>query len=64
MTLDRPVAYALPRGGVPVGIVVDDGLATGATAKVALIAIKRQGATRVILAIPVAPEDETYPVGL
>lgn len=38
-------------------IVVDDGLATGATAKAALIAIKRQGAEKIILAIPVAPEE-------
>ncbi|MFO1024271.1 MAG: phosphoribosyltransferase family protein [Acetobacteraceae bacterium] len=37
-------------------IVVDDGLATGATAKAALTAIRRQGAARVILAVPVAPE--------
>jgi predicted phosphoribosyltransferase/dienelactone hydrolase len=36
-------------------IVVDDGLATGATAKAALAAIKRQGAARTILAVPVAP---------
>ncbi|HJV43541.1 erythromycin esterase family protein [Caulobacter sp.] len=44
----------------PVGrtaIVVDDGLATGATAKAALRALRRQGAARVILAIPVAPSD-------
>ncbi len=38
-------------------IVVDDGLATGATAKAALAAIKRQGAARTILAVPVAPEE-------
>jgi len=38
-------------------IVVDDGLATGATAKAALHALKRQGAARVILAVPVAPKD-------
>jgi predicted phosphoribosyltransferase len=37
-------------------IVVDDGLATGATAKAALIALKRRGAARIVLAIPVAPE--------
>ncbi|MBX4958193.1 erythromycin esterase family protein [Rhizobium lentis] len=37
-------------------IVVDDGLATGATAKAALIAIKNQGAAKVVLAVPVAPE--------
>ena len=36
-------------------IVVDDGLATGATAKAALDAIRRQGAARTVLAIPVAP---------
>lgn len=36
-------------------IIVDDGLATGATAKAALAAIKRQGAIRTILAVPVAP---------
>ena len=38
-------------------IIVDDGLATGATAKAALIAIKRRGAARFILAIPAAPEE-------
>jgi putative phosphoribosyl transferase len=38
-------------------VVVDDGLATGATAKAALAAIKRQGAARTILAVPVAPEE-------
>jgi erythromycin esterase-like protein/predicted phosphoribosyltransferase/dienelactone hydrolase len=37
-------------------IVVDDGLATGATAKAALEAVRRQGAARIVLAIPVAPE--------
>lgn len=37
-------------------VIVDDGLATGATAKAALIAIKGQGATKIVLAIPVAPE--------
>ena len=38
-------------------IVVDDGLATGATAKAALRALKRQGAAKVVLAVPVAPAD-------
>lgn len=36
-------------------IVVDDGLATGTTAKAALRALKNQGATRTILAVPVSP---------
>jgi predicted phosphoribosyltransferase len=38
-------------------ILVDDGLATGATMKAALIAVKRQGAAKVCVAVPVAPED-------
>ncbi|MFL5289172.1 MAG: erythromycin esterase family protein [Rhodopila sp.] len=38
-------------------IVVDDGLATGATAKAGLTAIRRQGAARVVLAVPVAPQE-------
>jgi putative phosphoribosyl transferase len=36
-------------------IVVDDGLATGATSRVALEVVRNLGATRVILAVPVAP---------
>jgi len=36
-------------------IVVDDGLATGATARVAAASLRERGAARVILAIPVAP---------
>lgn len=35
-------------------IVVDDGIATGATMKAALISVKKRGAKSVILAIPVA----------
>jgi predicted phosphoribosyltransferase len=38
-------------------IVVDDGLATGATALAAIHALKRRGAARVILAVPLAPSD-------
>ena len=44
-----------PRGRV--AVVVDDGLATGATAKAALAALKRQGAALTVLAVPVAPAD-------
>lgn len=36
-------------------IVVDDGLATGATMKAALIAMRQQGATKLCVAVPVAP---------
>jgi len=38
-------------------IVIDDGIATGATATAAIRALKRRGAARVILAAPVAPSD-------
>lgn len=37
-------------------IVVDDGLATGATMKAALRALKDRGARRIIVALPVTPE--------
>lgn len=38
-------------------IVVDDGIATGATMKAALRAIRRRGPKELILAVPVAPAD-------
>lgn len=38
-------------------IVVDDGLATGATMKAAVIALRRQGAKKVVAALPVAPQE-------
>ncbi len=38
-------------------VVDDDGIATGATMRAALIAVRRQGAARVILAVPIAPDD-------
>jgi putative phosphoribosyl transferase len=38
-------------------IVVDDGIATGGTVKVALLALSRSGVKRVVLAVPVAPPD-------
>lgn len=37
-------------------VVVDDGLATGATMKAALIALRRNGAAWIIVALPVAPK--------
>ena len=38
-------------------IVVDDGIATGATTRAALHAIRRQNPARLVLAVPVAPAD-------
>lgn len=38
-------------------ILVDDGIATGATVKAALQAIRRQAPSRLVLAVPVAPPD-------
>ena len=38
-------------------VVVDDGIATGATARAALHALRRRGAARLVLATPVAPMD-------
>ena len=43
-----------PLGG-KVALLVDDGLATGATARAAAEAARRFGASRVVLAVPVAP---------
>lgn len=36
---------------------MDDGLATGATAKAAVEALKREGPRQLVVAVPVAPED-------
>jgi putative phosphoribosyl transferase len=38
-------------------IVVDDGIATGATMRVALRAVRRHGPARLVLAVPVGPPD-------
>lgn len=38
-------------------IVVDDGLATGATVRAAVQALRRRGATHVVVAVPVAPPE-------
>lgn len=48
----RPIALA---GRIVV--VVDDGIATGSTAKVACAVARRLGAAKVILAVPVGPAD-------
>ncbi|WP_344371912.1 phosphoribosyltransferase [Agromyces tropicus] len=61
-TLDRRVVQL--RGGRPpvplagrTALVVDDGLATGATAEAACRVARARGAARVVLAVPVAPKD-------
>jgi putative phosphoribosyl transferase len=55
-TLYRPDRPPIDPAGCT-AIVVDDGLATGATAKAALTAIRQQGAAQTVLAVPVAPVD-------
>ena len=38
-------------------IIVDDGLATGATMRAAVVALRQKGAARIVVAVPVAPID-------
>ena len=40
-----------------VAVIVDDGIATGATARAACQVARAQGASRVVLAVPVGPDD-------
>ena len=49
---------AVPLGGRTV-VVVDDGIATGSTARAACRVARDRGAARVVLAVPVAPADWT-----
>jgi putative phosphoribosyl transferase len=44
-------------------IIVDDGIATGSTARAALRAVRKAGARRIVLAVPVAPEDTVEQLG-
>lgn len=57
----RRAAYLAGRPPVPVAgrvaILVDDGIATGATTRAALRAVRRQAPSRLILAVPVAPPE-------
>jgi predicted alpha/beta-hydrolase family hydrolase len=59
--LERRVrSYRRGRDALPVdgrtAVVVDDGLATGATAEAACRVVRGQGAARVVLAVPVGPD--------
>lgn len=57
----RITRFRAGRAAIPVEnktvILVDDGLATGATALVAIQVLKRRGAKQVVLAVPVCPYD-------
>jgi len=50
---DRPATAV---GGREV-VVVDDGLATGATMKAAVLALRQAGAARIVVAVPVGPPE-------
>jgi putative phosphoribosyl transferase len=53
---DRP---QIPLAG-RTAVVVDDGIATGSTARAACQVVRAQGADRVVLAVPVAPANWTH----
>jgi putative phosphoribosyl transferase len=57
----RHAVYLGDRAPLPVkgktAILVDDGIATGYTMKAAILAIRRRGPARVVVAAPVAPPD-------
>lgn len=57
----RAARYRAHRPRVPVVgrvvVIVDDGIATGSTARAAVDVARQQGAARVVLAVPVAPRD-------
>lgn len=57
----RAARFRAGRAAVPLAgrtaVVVDDGIATGSTARVACQAARARGAARVILAVPVGPPD-------
>jgi len=59
--------YRGDRAPVPVegrtAIVVDDGLATGFTARAAIEVMRRRSAARVVLAVPVGPPDAVEALG-
>ncbi|MGW0734933.1 phosphoribosyltransferase family protein [Streptomyces sp. NPDC002851] len=62
--LRRARRYRDGRSRIPIGgrtvIIVDDGIATGATASAACQVARAQGAARVVLAVPTAPPDTVH----
>jgi predicted phosphoribosyltransferase len=46
-----------------IGILVDDGLATGATMRAAVKALRQRGAAKIVIAVPVAPPDTCEELG-
>jgi putative phosphoribosyl transferase len=63
----RAARYRAGRRRTPLAgrcvVVVDDGVATGSTARAACQVARVEGATRVVLAVPVAPPDWTERLG-
>ena len=63
----RRAAYLGDRPPLPVKdrevVLVDDGIATGGTARAALLALRKGGAKRIVLAVPVAPADTLASLG-
>lgn len=57
MSRYRPKGKPLPSLKCKIVILVDDGLATGATMRAAIKSIKKQSPQRLIVAIPVGPAD-------
>lgn len=57
----RRALYYRDRKPVPVSgktaIIVDDGIATGATVKAGIMGVRRRGPKRIVLAVPVAPRE-------
>jgi putative phosphoribosyl transferase len=57
----RRKAYFGDREPIPVAgravILVDDGIATGSTMRIAARAVRKAGAAKIIIAVPLAPED-------
>jgi predicted phosphoribosyltransferase len=49
----RPITWSFPFCCTV--ILVDDGIATGSCILAAIAAVRRQGAARIVVAIPVAP---------